>query len=313
MRNRINFRAVIAAFVVAPAMAAGGWGLALAGAAAPGRQAGTPPAAPSRCPPPPPSRGGGGLGAGPNDAPIVDAAAADRGRRTYAAQCINCHGSQARGTSQGVNLVRSLVVLHDRCGSALEPFLDKGHPTQSGEPSATLTSDQVTDLAHFLRQRVNDMMRGSPMFDVKDILTGDPKAGSAFFAGPGRCATCHSVTGDLAGIGSRLSPVNIQQRFLFPSGGGRGRGRGRGAAPPLPTAVTVTVTPAGGAAVSGVLVQLDDFVVSLRDAHGDLRTFRRTPSLKVEKTVPLAAHIALLDTITDQQIHDVVAYLETLK
>jgi len=120
-------------------------------------------------------------------------------------------------------------------------------------------------------------------------------------------------TGNLAGIGTRYTPVNIQQRFLFPPGPGRG-GRGPAApAGPSPTAVTVTVTPAGGPAVSGVLVQLDDFTVALRDASGAYRSFRRSPSLKVEKTIPLAAHIALLETITDKQIHDVVAYLETLK
>ena len=81
----------------------------------------------------------------------------------------------------------------------------------------------------------------------------------------------------------------------------------------MPSAITVTVTPPSGAAVSGVLVQMDDFNVSLRDASGDFQTFKRTPDLKVVKTDPLAAHIALLDTITDKNMHDVVAYLETLK
>ena len=60
-------------------------------------------------------------------------------------------------------------------------------------------------------------------------------------------------------------------------------------------------------------MQLDDFNVSLRDAAGVVQTFKRTPALKVVKNDPLAAHIALLGTITDKQVHDVVAYLETLK
>ena len=89
--------------------------------------------------------------------------------------------------------------------------------------------------------------------------------------------------------------------------------RGRGGPPPT-SAVTVTVTPAAGPAVSGVLVQMDDFNVSLRDASGAYygRSSAR-PALKVVKTDPLAAHIALLETITDKKMHDVVAYLETLK
>jgi hypothetical protein len=35
--------------------------------------------------------------------------------------------------------------------------------------------------------------------------------------------------------------------------------------------------------------------------------------MKVTKTIPLQAHIDLLDRITDTQIHDLVAYLETMK
>ena len=257
---------------------------------------------------PAPGRGGNApLGAGPIDSPVVDAAAATRGRTTYAAECITCHGSQARGADTGPNLVRSLVILHDRYGSELGPFLKKGHQMQSGKPSASLTDTQIQELAHFLRERVNDTLRGSPLFVVQNILTGDAKAGAEFFNGAGKCATCHSVTGNLAGIGSRLSPVDLQQRFLFP-GGGRGRGAG-----PNPSAVTVTVTPASGPAVSGVLLQMDDFDVTLRDASNTVRTFHRTPSLRVVKTDPLQAHHALLETITDKQIHDVVRYLETLK
>jgi hypothetical protein len=58
---------------------------------------------------------------------------------------------------------------------------------------------------------------------------------------------------------------------------------------------------------------MDDFTVSIRDASGAFHSFRRSPGLAVQKTIPLAAHIALLDTITDTQIHDLVAYMETLK
>ena len=97
-------------------------------------------------------------------------------------------------------------------------------------------------------------------------------------------------------------------RFLFRAQAGESCGRRSPA-----SAIIVTVTPPSGAAISGVLVQMDDFNVSLRDAAGAYRSFKRTPDLTVVKTDPLAAHIALLDTITDKQLHDVVAYLETLK
>jgi len=274
--------------------------------------------------PPPGGRGGPPSGlqqprvnAGANDKPGVDPVAAAEGKKIWALECITCHGTNARGTDNGPNLVRSLVVLRDRFGSALGPFLKRGHKMQSGRSSALLSDDQVLMLAHFLRDRVNDTLRGSSEFEVKNILTGDAKAGEAYFNTEGKCTTCHSVSADLRGYAGKYEPVDIQQRFLFPRnatpGGGRGRAGGGGAAPSPATAITVTVTPPNGEPVSGVLLQLDDFTVSLRDASGWFRTFTRTPALKVTKTDPLAAHRALLETITDKNMHDVVAYLETLK
>jgi len=246
-------------------------------------------------------------GPGPGEKHIVDRAAADRGRAVWAAECITCHGTQARGTDRGPNLMRSLVLLRDRNASELGPFLKKGHELQSGRQAGTLTDAQVQDVGHFLHQRLNEVLaKGIDFFKPEAVLTGNAQAGASFFAGDGKCTACHAATGNLAGVGARYDAVTLQQRFLFPSG------RGRGAAANT-AAVTVTVTPASGAAVSGVLVQLDDFDVTLRDSNGTTRTFRRSPSLKVVKTDPLQAHRLLLDSITDKQIHDLVAYLVTLK
>jgi cytochrome c oxidase cbb3-type subunit III len=247
---------------------------------------------------------------GPPDRPPVDPAAADRGRALYAAECVSCHGPSARGTDTAPSLIRSIVVLNDRYGSLLDPFFKKGHSMQSGKPSADLTQTQVVDLMHFLRQRINDTLRGSDVFDVKDILTGDPKAGEAYFAGEGQCTKCHSATGDLAGIATRIAaPVDVQQRMLFPAGRG---GRGAAAASRR-SAVTITVTPPSGAAQSGTLVEEDDFHVTFRDASGAVRVVRKAAGVKVERQDPLKAHHELLDRITDKNIHDLVAYLETLK
>jgi mono/diheme cytochrome c family protein len=263
--------------------------------------------------------------------PVVDQAAQDRGRALWASHCIDCHGSQARGSDTGPNIIRTKVVNFDRtaavAGSVLGPFLKAGHPTQSKKPSASFTDDEVVGLANFLRQRVNDTMRGSPLFTVGDIVVGDPKAGEAYFNGEGGCAACHNATArNLAGVATRIpEPVDLQQRMLFPGGGGRGRG-GRGAAPAAPAgdgraaapavdrnAITVTIAPGSGATMSGVLVEESDFYITLRGSDGTVRVVRRTPGLKVTKTNPLQAHIDLLDRVSDKQIHDLVAYLETLK
>jgi len=241
--------------------------------------------------------------------PAVDVAAHDRGRALWAVHCLGCHGTQARGSESGPNIIRTTTVNFDRTsftpGSVLGPFLKKGHPTQSGKASASFTDEEIVGLAHFLRQKVNDTMRSSPLFTVADILIGDAKAGEAYFNGGGGCATCHNATANnLAGIRGRVATtVDLQQRMLFPM-------RGRG--PDNPYAVTVTVTPASGPALSGALVERSDFYVTLRQADGTIRAIPTTGA-KVVTTNPLQAHIDLLDRISDKQIHDVVAYLEALK
>ena len=236
--------------------------------------------------------------AGPADKQVIDTAAAERGKAIYIAQCITCHGAKARGTETGPDLVRSVAVLRDRFGSEIGPILRKGHPTQSDTPGAGFSQAQVADLSHFLKQRVDETLRSSPLYQVQNVLTGDAKAGAAYFNGAGKCNTCHSATGDLAGVAQRLDPPTLQQRFLFP----------RRTKP-----VTVTVTPASGPAVSGTLERMDDFNISLKDASGEYRSWKRSASLKIDKHDPLATHNEMLDQYTDKNIHDVVAYLETLK
>jgi mono/diheme cytochrome c family protein len=248
------------------------------------------------------------FGAGPDNQPIVDSAAAERGKALYSNDCYACHGPQARGGSKGPDLVRSVVVLHDRYGSTLGPFLRTNHPLPNDRHLPTLTENQVKDLSNFLRQQVNNTLRSGPYTKVLNVLTGDAHAGADYFNGPGGCNKCHSPSGDLAGIASKYDPPTLQQRFLFPRASGFGR---RGFTQTKP--VNVTVTPPNGAPVSGTLVHLDDFSVSLRDAAGNYHSWKRTPDLNVEKQDPYSVHDELLDKYTDRDIHNVVAYLETLK
>ena len=170
------------------------------------------------------------------------------GRALWASHCIDCHGSQARGSDTGPNIIRARVTNFDRsaveAGSVLGPFLKAGHPTQSQKPSASFTSEEVVALANFLRQRVNDTMRGSALFTAGDIVVGNPQTGEAYFKGEGGCAACHNATTrNLAGIATRIpEPVDLQQRMLFPFTGGRGRGARGGP----PGAAPNVAPPVGG-------------------------------------------------------------------
>jgi cytochrome c oxidase cbb3-type subunit 3 len=137
---------------------------------------------------------------------------------------------------------------------------------------------------------------------------GDAAAGETYFKA--KCATCHSVTGDLKGIGGKFAePRDLQQMFVMPGGGGRGRG-----APANVPPTTVTVTPSSGQKAEGRLVRVDDFIVTLADADGTQHTFRREGDKpKVEIHDPLKPHKDLLRVYSDRDIHNVTAYLVTVK
>jgi cytochrome c2 len=155
---------------------------------------------------------------------------------------------------------------------------------------------------------VEDTLRSGPYTKVLNVLTGNAQAGAAYFNGAGGCTSCHSASGDLAGIASKYDAPTLQQRLLFPRTVAPGR-RSASASKP----VTITVTLNNGESISGTLVHLDDFNVALRDANGNYHSWRRTAQLKIDLHDPYAAHEELLDQITDTDIHNLVAYLETLK
>lgn len=235
---------------------------------------------------------------GPYERQRVDNAAADRGRAVYAKHCINCHGSTAKGTDRGPDLIRSTVVLRDRLGNGIGPSLEP-----STNHQATLAMAQIVDLSHFLHQRVEAIASNRNPRGPLPVLTGDPEAGLVYFNGAGRCSTCHSPTGDLAGVATRIpDPANLQQRFLFPSLRRGGEKQ-----------VQVTVTAAKQPPVTGVLVRMDDFFVSLREASGEYHAFNRGPGISVIVNDPLVAHHELLDRYTDADMHNLTAYLARLK
>jgi cytochrome c oxidase cbb3-type subunit III len=254
------------------------------------------------------AQGGGGRGpatAFPQRQP-ADSATIERGKALYGVNCNFCHGSDARGGEGGPNLLRSELVLNDDKGELITPVVQNGR----GEmPRLNLNAGQISEIATFLHSfKVGgyDASRMTP----PSILIGDAKAGEAMFRT--RCASCHSPTGDLKGIASKITdPKILQNTFLMPSAGGRGRGGQAGLNVP-PT--TVTVTLASGQKTQGRLVRVDDFIVVLADGEGVHHSFRRdgeTP--KVEIHDPLKPHRELLPQYTDTEIHDLTSFLVTLK
>jgi mono/diheme cytochrome c family protein len=243
--------------------------------------------------------------------PQFDPATVDRGRELLVNQCGFCHGSNARGGSSGPDLTRSEVVQSDEGGKELAAFLRNGRPDK-GMPSFDLPVDQVKDLATFLHAAIY-LNANRRLYQVLDIIVGDAKAGQAYFSGAGKCASCHSATGDLKGVGAKYDAVTLQGKIMMPRGG-------RGEGPPRPAymdrnATRVTVTMASKPAVSGVLVRLTDFDVSLYDPETkQIRSWLRngdTP--KIDVVDPLQAHIDMWTRWTDTDMHNMTAYLAGLK
>jgi cytochrome c oxidase cbb3-type subunit 3 len=262
----------------------------------------TPAPAPPRAPAP--ARGGGGGGAAyPQRTP--EPAAVSRGKAVYDINCALCHGEDARGGDNGPNLIRGEVVMNDQNAELIGPVLREGNAAQ-GMPKFNFTPAQISDIAAFLHSfRVGgyDISRNRP----PSIVVGDAKAGEAYFKS--KCVSCHSATGDLKGIGARITDARtLQQRWLMPTGGG-GRGGGQQGAP-----TTVTVTLRSGEKVEGRLGRIDDFTVGVIDADGGSRTIERDGDVpKVEIHDPLEPHKEMLKVYADKDIHDVTAYMVTLK
>lgn len=256
--------------------------------------------------------GGGGAGVFPARPP-GDPAAIERGKKSYTTNCAYCHGEDARGGENGgTNLLRSDSLMKDKNGEVLRQFLlNQGETAHVGRREGVLkfgfTPEQAADLAAFIHEfRINS--RDPGRMRPPTVVVGDATAGQTYFNA--KCASCHSVTGDLKGIAMKIAdPRTLQQTWLMPVVYG-GRGGGRGGR----SGVTVTVTQPDGQKAEGVLGRLDDFIVTLTQADGTFRTFDRNhDNPKVEVHDPMKPHRDLLAGYTDKDIHDVTAYLATIK
>lgn len=245
------------------------------------------------------------LFAGPDK---VDAAAAERGKKLFGPTCGFCHGADAAGKS-APDLIRSQLVLHDEAGNLIGPVIHNGRPDRGMPAFPALTNDQIADIGAFLRSR-KQATSNRFGYVIQGLLTGNAQAGESYFKGEGRCATCHSPAGDLAGIAKRFEPVDLQRRFLSP-GPSLLDAFMRKQSKPLPSP-KVTVHLPSGETVTGTLVRADEFNVELKDAGGWHRSFSRDGA-QVQIDDPMDFHREQLAKYSDAEMHNLLAYLETLK
>ena len=220
-----------------------------------------------------------------------------RGQALFQQNCAACHGTNATG-GMGPNLIASALVRHDSNGDGIGTVVHQGRLEKGMPAFPQITDAEVKDIATFIHARIDASMRASALGAsafTGQLAAGDASAGKQYFAE--HCATCHNPSGDFAAIANKHDPAELEGLILMPK------------APPA----TGTLSLANGETVHGSILHADPFSVTLRDANGQVHTADLTGSTRFTPDDPLRAHRALLPTYTDKNIHDVFAYLETLK
>ncbi len=222
----------------------------------------------------------------------------ENGASLFREDCSFCHGRDAGGGESGPDLTRSKLVTADVGGNKIRLVVRNGRP-EKGMPRFDLSDRQIAGLTAFIHTQQNISLTkkgGRKGVDAADLQTGNADAGKQYFEGAGRCASCHSPTGDLARIASRYKGLELEEQMLYPKH--------------AKSAVTVTL--ASGQTITGTLDYLDEFTVGLIDAGGMYRSWR-TADVQYKVDSPVEAHVELLSKYTDSDIHDLMAYLQTLR
>ncbi len=232
---------------------------------------------------------------------ITTPTAVDHGAKIWAKDCASCHGADAKGTATAPDMIRSTMVLHDRRenlhGKELAPYLKTMAPHHFN-----YSASDASDLSEFLSAQVNKILRSGYNDKPQGLTSGDLEAGKAYFNGAGGCAKCHSVTGDLAGVAKRYSAATLQQKIVFPQGG-------IGKKAP----VEVTVKQPNGKIATGTLITMDDFTVTMKHQDGSIESLNIVPGSNVSVKNPYEEHEALVHRLTDDDMHNLTTYLDTLQ
>jgi cytochrome c oxidase cbb3-type subunit 3 len=225
-----------------------------------------------------------------------------QGAALFRQDCSFCHGRDGTGGESGPDLTRSKLVAADVNGDKIGSVVRSGRPDK-GMPPFDRTDQQIASLVAFIHTQQNavaqDRRRGKggrKGVDPEDLQTGNVEAGRKYFEGAGGCAGCHSPSGDLAGIASRYKGLELEEQMLYPRH----------------AKSKVTVTLASGQEIPGTLAYLDEFTVGLTNAEGVYQSWR-TRDVRYKLDAPVEAHVDLFSKYTDDDVHNLMAYLQTLK
>jgi cytochrome c oxidase cbb3-type subunit III len=226
------------------------------------------------------------------------------GESRFVSECGFCHGRDAQGGESGPDLTRSSLVAEDVRGDKIGPVILSGR-ADKGMPAFRLPAADVAAIVAFIhdeKSKAESAAGGRRSVDLSDLETGNVEAGKRYFSGDGGCIKCHTLSGSFATVGTRFQGLALLQRMLNPS-----RGPRTGSFLPA-----VTITLASGQKVTGKLAYRDEFTVTLIDSDGWTHSWPAA-EVKVESDDPLQAHFEPLGRYTDEEIHDLFAFLQTLR
>ena len=227
-----------------------------------------------------------------------------QGSALFRQDCSFCHGRDAGGGESGPDLTRSRLVRTDVNGDKIGPIVRNGRP-EKGMPPFDRSDQQIAALVAFIHTQQNNALAdasgrpgsgGRKGVDASDLQTGNVEAGKKYFEGAGGCAACHSPTGDLAGLASRYSGLELEEQMLFPKH----------------TKSKVSITIASGQTIDGILVYRDEFTIGIIDSTGAYRSWQ-TRDVQYKLDPALNAHVDQFPKYTDADIHNLMAYLQTLR
>ena len=229
----------------------------------------------------------------------VTPAEIERGGQTFLAACATCHGADGDSIA-GVNLANG-TFRRATTDQDLINIIQRGIPGTAMPPS-NLSTAQAALVVAYLRS-----LPATITTSKTTGLRGDPASGKVIYDAKGKCGNCHLVNGtggflgpDLSSMGLTRRSIELERALTDPSADIRTGNR------------SAIVVNRDGTTVVGRLLNQDTYSLQLIDARGQLWSFQkdrvRQWSVPDASTMPSYA-----ETLTTQELADVVSYLATLK
>ncbi len=248
-------------------------------------------------------------GQGQQPKPLAHPTTADlaSGAKVFTTYCARCHGFDGTGGS-GPPLTRPRL-RHAADEAAILDILVDGIPGTSMTSAWMLSEPEMAQVAAFVRS-----LGQRP----EEPLPGNPDRGRAVYAQSG-CAVCHIVAGEGASLGPDLSEIGLLRGSAFLRESVLDPAAARPDRPVpyepygYPAYMAVQVQPRHGPAVNGVLINEDSFTIQLRDQSGRWHSLRKIDLQRLDVALRTSPMPSYRESLDEQRLNDLVAYLMTLR